>query len=105
MHGRESTSSASGRWRARGATSALPSGPTYTAPPRGGHVCYWGAETGRYLGRTAIADASAIAGYGDQTFLAANGAGLILEAGVDQATEAVSRPGIAFDNHLRTVGI
>lgn len=70
--------------------------------PRGGTICYWSAETGRYLGRTAIADSSGIAGAGARTFLASNGEGLILEAGVDGAAEAVRRRGVAFDNHLRT---
>ncbi len=71
--------------------------------PRGGYVCYWSAETGRYVGRTAIADSSGVTGAGAKSFLASNGEGLILEAGIDRAKEAVHEPGVAFDNHLRAV--
>jgi hypothetical protein len=72
--------------------------------PRGGHICYWSAETGRYLGRTEIADSSGVAGYHAKSFLASNGDGLIVEASVETASEAVDNPEIAFDNHLRVVG-
>jgi hypothetical protein len=69
--------------------------------PRGGYVCYFSAETGRYVGRTPIADSSGIAGVGERRFLASNGEGLILETGVESARQAVREPGVAFDNHLR----
>ena len=62
---------------------------------------YWSAETGRYLGRTAFADSSGIAGAGARTFWASNGAGAIVEAGVDEERAQVQMPGVAFDNHLR----
>ena len=74
--------------------------------PRGGHVVHFSAETGRYVGRTTIADSSGITGYGRKTILASNGEGLILEADADEAAhDIVSRPGVAFDNHLRTFGL
>jgi hypothetical protein len=73
--------------------------------PRGGYVVHFDAETGRYVGRTAIADSSGITGYGAATILASNGEGLIVETGADGARrENVRRPGVAFDNHLRTFG-
>jgi len=71
--------------------------------PRGGLIAYWNAETGRYLGRTTIADSSGVTGFGEKSVLASNGEGLILEAGAGGATERVSRAGVAFDNHLRMV--
>ena len=51
--------------------------------PRGGYVVHFSAETGRYVGRTAIADSSGITGFGAKTILASNGEGLIVEAGAD----------------------
>ena len=72
--------------------------------PRGGLIAYWSAETGRYLGRTDIVDSSGVTGFGEKTVLASNGEGLIVEAGTDSATKSVSRPDVAFDNHLRVVG-
>jgi hypothetical protein len=71
--------------------------------PRGGYVAYWSAETGKYVGRTAIADSSGITGYGSRSFLASNGEGRIVEATLDRLHETVTRAGTAFDNHLRMV--
>ena len=72
--------------------------------PRGGYVVHFSAETGRYVGRTMIADSSGITGYGEKTILASNGEGLIAETEADGASrDIVSERGIAFDNHLRTV--
>jgi hypothetical protein len=71
--------------------------------PRGGLIAYWSAETGRYLGRTSIADCSGVSGKGTETFLAANGEGRIVEAGPASEHELLARPGIAFDNHLRVL--
>ena len=89
----------SARWR-RAATAAVIS----ASAPRGGMIVYFSAETGRYLGSTAIADSSGIAGFGAKSFLASNGEGRIIEAEADRpAREIVSAPGIAFDNHLRVV--
>ena len=73
--------------------------------PRGGALCYWSAETGRYLGRSSIADASGIAGTGVGRFLAASGEGVIAEAGPHGTAPATERPGIAFDNHLRIASV
>lgn len=73
--------------------------------PRGGYVVHFSAETGRYVGRTEIADSSGVTGYGAKTILASNGEGLIAETEADgKANARVDRPGVAFDNHLRTVG-
>jgi uncharacterized protein len=72
--------------------------------PRGGYLVHFSAETGRYVGRTVIADSSGITGYGQKTILASNGEGLIAEteaAGVSR--NVVRARGLAFDNHLRTV--
>lgn len=72
--------------------------------PRGGYVVHFSAETGRYVGRTAIPDCSGIAGYYAKTILASNGEGLIVEAAADGVSHAIAdQSGIAFDNHLRTV--
>ena len=73
--------------------------------PRGGYVVHFSGETGRYAGRTAIADSSGITGYGKKSILASNGRGLIVEtdAGGDSREVAICR-GVAFDNHLRAVG-
>lgn len=72
--------------------------------PRGGYVVHFSAETGRYAGRTAIADSSGIAGFGEKTILASNGEGLIVEAGAGgESRERINSPGVAFDNHLRFV--
>ena len=35
--------------------------------PRGGYVVHFSAETGRYVGRTEIADSSGITGYGEKS--------------------------------------
>jgi hypothetical protein len=73
--------------------------------PRGGVIAYWSAVSGRYLGRTKVADSSGVTGCGPKRFLASNGEGLILEAGADGASDArVRLAGVAFDNHLRAVG-
>ena len=73
--------------------------------PRGGYVVHFSAETGRYVGRTAIADSSGITGFGKKSVLASNGEGLIVETGATGNSRELARPdGIAFDNHLRTVG-
>lgn len=71
--------------------------------PRGGFIAYWDAATGRYAGRTPIADCSGIAGSATR-ILAANGEGRMIEADPTGARERLSRPGTAFDNHLRVVG-
>jgi hypothetical protein len=72
--------------------------------PRGGYVCHFSAETGRYVGRTKIADSSGITGYGEKSIIASNGEGLIAETEADGVSrDVVSERGIAFDNHLRTV--
>ena len=85
-----------------GSMAASRDGATICASaPRGGALCYWSAESGRYLGRAAIADASGIAGTGAGHFLAASGEGVIAEAGPHGAETTAERPGIAFDNHLR----
>jgi hypothetical protein len=74
--------------------------------PRGGHVLHFSTETGRYVGRTAIADTSGITGYGEKTILASNGEGLIAETGANGVTrDLVRKRDVAFDNHLRTVTI
>ncbi len=74
--------------------------------PRGGYVVHFSAESGKYAGRTAIADLSGITGYGTKSILASNGEGLIVETGADGAEEAkVRQPRVAFDNHLRTFGL
>ena len=74
--------------------------------PRGGNVVHFGGESGKYLGRTQIADSSGIAGYGEKSILASNGEGLIVETGTDgEAAAKVRLPGVAFDNHLRTFGV
>jgi hypothetical protein len=72
--------------------------------PRGGHVVHFGAESGRYVGRTAIADSSGVTGYAEGTVIASSGAGLLLEAGADGYDREVARQrGVSFDNHLRIV--
>lgn len=87
-----------------GAMAASRDGSVISASaPRGGRVCYWSAETGRYLGDTAIADSSGVTGYGARSFLASNGEGRIIEAGVEDARSCVEQPGVSFDNHLRAV--
>jgi hypothetical protein len=73
--------------------------------PRGGSICYWSAESGRYLGRTEITDSSGITGLGARSFLASNGEGHIVKAGIEELTDVLERPGVAFDNHLRAYGI
>ncbi len=89
-----------------GAVAASRDGTVISASaPRGGYIVHFSAETGRYLARTQIADSSGIVGYGAKTILASNGEGLIVEAGADgESREVANRPGVAFDNHLRTVG-
>lgn len=72
--------------------------------PRGGLIAYWSADTGRFVGRTVIADCSGIAGSGPGAILAANGEGTMVEAGVGREREVLARPGLAFDNHLRIAG-
>ena len=70
--------------------------------PRGGVLVYWSAETGEMLGTTAFGDSSGIAGASAKTFVASNGEGSIIEAGVDGVpSETATMPGVAFDNHLR----
>ena len=87
-----------------GSMAASRDGTTICASaPRGGALFYWSAETGRYLGRSAIADASGVAGSGGKRFLTASGEGVIAAAGPHGAETAAARPGIAFDNHLRIV--
>jgi hypothetical protein len=88
-----------------GAMAASRDGTLITASaPRGGHVVHFSAESGRYVGRTAIADSSGVTGYRDKTVLASNGEGLIVEAGAAGAgSEIARRPDLAFDNHLRVV--
>jgi len=72
--------------------------------PRGGHVVHFSAESGRYVGRTAIRDSSGVTGYQEKSILASNGEGLILEAGAHSGGREVAKKlGIAFDNHLRVV--
>jgi len=72
--------------------------------PRGGYVVHFSAETGRYVGRTVIADSSGITGYGAKTILASNGEGLIAETEAGgKASARVQLPGVAFDNHLRAI--
>ena len=71
--------------------------------PRGGLIAYWSVETGRYLGRTDIVDSSGITGFGGKSVLASNGEGRIVEADSAAVRDAVVRPGVAFDNHLRVV--
>jgi uncharacterized protein len=74
--------------------------------PRGGYVVHFSAESGRYVGRTPIPDSSGVTSYGERSVLASNGAGLIAELGADGGDRETARlPGIAFDNHLRAVGI
>ena len=74
--------------------------------PRGGYVVHFSAESGRYVGRTRIADLSGITGYGAKSMLASNGEGLIVETEADGAADAMVRqPGLAFDNHLRTTAL
>lgn len=73
--------------------------------PRGGFVVHFSAEPGQFVGRTAIADSSGITGFGKKSILASNGDGLIVETGATGNSRELARPdGIAFDNHLRTVG-
>jgi hypothetical protein len=73
--------------------------------PRGGLIAYWSAETGKMLGTTAIEDSSGIAGWRARSFLASNGAGLVMEAEPGAAGRStVDMLAVAFDNHLRTVG-
>ncbi len=72
--------------------------------PRGGYVVHFSAETGRYVGRTPIADSSGVTGYGERSVLASNGEGLMAELGADGAENLLtSLPGVAFDNHLRAI--
>ena len=72
--------------------------------PRGGYVVHFSAESGRYVGRTEIADSSGVTGFGERTVLASNGEGRMVEAAADGGgRERVNRPGIAFDNHLRVI--
>ena len=71
--------------------------------PRGGLIAHWSAETGRYLGRTDIVDSSGVTGFGEKTVLASNGEGRIVETDSAAVRDAVVRPGVAFDNHLRVV--
>jgi len=67
---------------------------------------HFSAETGRYVGRTEIVDCSGIAEYGAKTVLASNGEGLIVEAQADgDSRQMAEQPGMAFDNHLRTVKV
>jgi hypothetical protein len=74
--------------------------------PRGGYVVHFSAESGKYLGRTVIADSSGIAGFSRKSILASNGEGLIVEADANGASAArVMLPGVAFDNHLKTFGL
>jgi hypothetical protein len=89
-----------------GAMAASRDGTLITASaPRGGYVVHFSAETGRYVGRTAIADSSGVAGYGEKSVIASNGGGVVIEArGEGEGEERVNRPGVAFDNHLRVVG-
>jgi hypothetical protein len=72
--------------------------------PRGGYVVHFSAETGRYVGRSVIADSSGITGYGTKTILASNGEGLIAETEANGGSrDMVRERGLAFDNHLRTI--
>jgi hypothetical protein len=71
--------------------------------PRGGFLCYWSAASGRFLGRTEIADSSGITGIRKGVFLASNGAGAIVEAAPGEARIRGTAP-VAFDNHLRLAG-
>jgi len=93
--------------RYTGAVAASRDGTVISASaPRGGYVIHFSAESGRYLGRTQIADSSGITAYGPKSILASNGEGLIVETDADGAeTTKVRRPGVAFDNHLRTFGL
>jgi hypothetical protein len=85
-----------------GAMAASRDGTLITASaPRGGYVVHFSAETGRYVGRTAIADSSGVTGYGEKTVVASNGEGLIVEANSASVSDRVSLPRVAFDNHLR----
>ena len=71
---------------------------------RGGIIAHFSAESGRWLGSTAIADSSGIAGFGARSFLASNGEGRIIEAFVDRPVrDIVGAPGVSFDNHLRVI--
>ena len=92
--------------RYTGAMAASRDGTLISASaPRGGYVVHFSAESGRYVGRTEIADSSGIAGFGKKSILASNGEGMIVETAADGDSETkVSRPGVAFDNHLRTFG-
>ena len=93
--------------RYTGAMAASRDGTLISASaPRGGYVAHFSAETGRYVGRTRIADSSGITGYGEKTILASNGEGLIAEMGAEGAErDLVEDAGVAFDNHLRTFGL
>jgi hypothetical protein len=74
--------------------------------PRGGYVVHFSAESGQYVGRTAIADSSGVTGYREKSVLASNGEGVVIETAADGAShEKVRQPGIAFDNHLRTIAV
>jgi uncharacterized protein len=90
-----------------GAMAASRDGTVISASaPRGGYVVHFSAESGKYLGRTQIADSSGITGYGAKSILASNGEGLMVETESDGAAATrVSVPGVAFDNHLRTFGL
>ena len=74
--------------------------------PRGGYVVHFSAETGRYVGRTEIAELERYCrvwredGFGFQWRRA------VIEAQADgNSREVASQPGIAFDNHLRAVEV
>jgi len=90
-----------------GAMAASRDGTVISASaPRGGYVCHFSTESGKYLGRTKIADSSGITGYGAKSILASNGEGTIVETEADGAAHGmVRRPELAFDNHLRAVGV
>ncbi len=93
--------------RYTGAMAASRDGTLISASaPRGGYVVHFSAESGKYLGRTQIADLSGITGFGAKSILASNGEGLIEETEADGAkAPKVRLPGVAFDNHLRTFGL
>jgi hypothetical protein len=90
-----------------GAMAASRDGSVISASaPRGGYVVHYSAESGHYIGRTAIPNSSGIAGHGARTILASSGEGMIVETEANgRCEERVSRPGVAFDNHLRSVDL
>ena len=58
-----------------------------------------------FLDKAAKYAVGGVTGYGEKSVLASNGEGLIAETEADGVTrEMVRERGIAFDNHLRTVG-